>query len=130
MMNRAIQSYQTVAAHTSVGASNSAELIMLVFEKLFDHLNTAEQELVRQGNPEQSFDKAIDIFTIGLIPALDVDQGGEIARNLASLYDWSIRQLLKAKLRKDPQMVREVHDVLMPIYESWRDAVVPLGKVN
>jgi len=25
--------------------------------------------------------------------------------------------------------VREVHDVLLPIYESWRDAVVPLGKV-
>ena len=129
-MNRAIHSYQTVAAHTSVGGSNPSELILLVFEKLFDHLNTAAQELSRQGNPEQSFDKAIDILTVGLIPALDTERGGEIALNLASLYDWSIRQLLKAQLRKDPQMVREVHDVLLPIYESWRDAVVPLGKIN
>jgi len=129
MNNRAMQSYQSISAHTSVGISKPAELILLVFEKLFDHLNTAEQELMRNESAQVPFDKALDIFTIGLVPALDVERGGEIASNLASLYDWSIRHLLKAKIQKEPKMVREVHDVLLPIYQSWRDAVVPLGKV-
>ena len=127
--NRAMQSYQSINAHTSVGISEPADLILLVFEKLFDHLNSAEQELLRNGDAHIPFDKAIDIVTFGLVPALDIERGGEIATNLASLYDWSIRHLLKAKIHKDPKMVREVHDVLLPIYESWRDAVVPLGKV-
>ena len=129
MLNRAMQSYQAISAHTSVGISEPADLILLVFEKLFDHLNAAEQDLLRQESAQVPFDKAIDIFTIGLVPALDLERGGQIAANLASLYDWSIRHLLKAKIHKDAAMVREVHDVLLPIYESWRDAVVPLGKV-
>jgi flagellar protein FliS len=129
MSNRALQSYQSIHAQTSVGISEPADLILLVFEKLFDHLNAAEQELSRNELALEPFDKAIDIFTIGLVPALDMERGGQIAANLASLYDWSIRHLLKAKIHKDPAMVREVHDVLLPIYESWRDAVVPLGKV-
>lgn len=124
-----MQSYQSISAQTSVGISEPADLILLVFEKLFDHLNAAEQDLLSQQSAQVPFDKAIDIFTIGLVPALDVERGGEIAANLASLYDWSIRHLLKAKIHKDAAMVREVHDVLLPIYESWRDAVVPLGKV-
>jgi flagellar secretion chaperone FliS len=129
MLNRAMQSYQSISAQTSVGISEPADLILLVFEKLFDHLNAAEQDLSRGENAQVPFDKAIDIFTIGLVPALDLERGGQIAANLASLYDWSIRHLLKAKIHKDAAMVREVHDVLLPIYESWRDAVVPLGKV-
>ena len=129
MLNRAMQSYQSISAPTSVGISEPADLILLVFEKLFDHLNAAEQDLSRGENAQVPFDKAIDIFTIGLVPALDLERGGQIAANLASLYDWSIRHLLKAKIHKDAAMVREVHDVLLPIYESWRDAVVPLGKV-
>jgi flagellar protein FliS len=124
-----MQSYQSISAQTSVGISEPADLILLVFEKLFDHLNAAEQDLSRGENAQVPFDKAIDIFTIGLVPALDLERGGQIAANLASLYDWSIRHLLKAKIHKDAAMVREVHDVLLPIYESWRDAVVPLGKV-
>lgn len=127
--NRAMQSYQAINAQTSVGISEPADLILLVFEKLFDHLNAAEKKLIEQENAQIPFDKALDIFTIGLVPALDIERGGEIASNLASLYDWSIRHLMKAKIHKDPVMVREVHDVLLPIYESWRDAVVPLGKV-
>ena len=127
--NRAMQSYQSIDAHTSVGISEPADLILLVFDKLFDHLNAAEQDLARNENAHIPFDKAIDIVTIGLVPALDIERGGEIATNLARLYDWSIRHLLKAKIHKDPQMVRDVHDVLLPIYESWRDAVVPLGKL-
>lgn len=127
--NRAMQSYQAINAQTSVGISEPADLILLVFEKLFDHLNAAEKKLIEQESAQIPFDKALDIFTIGLVPALDIERGGEIASNLASLYDWSIRHLMKAKIHKDPVMVREVHDVLLPIYESWRDAVVPLGKV-
>jgi flagellar protein FliS len=127
--NRAMQSYQAINAQTSVGISEPADLSLLVFEKLFDHLNAAEKKLIEQENAQIPFDKALDIFTIGLVPALDIERGGEIASNLASLYDWSIRHLMKAKIHKDPVMVREVHDVLLPIYESWRDAVVPLGKV-
>jgi flagellar protein FliS len=129
LSNRAMQSYQAINAQTSVGISEPADLILLVFEKLFDHLNAAEKKLFQQESAQIPFDKAIDIFTIGLVPALDIERGGEIASNLASLYDWSIRHLMKAKIHKDPVMVREVHDVLLPIYESWRDAVVPLGKV-
>jgi flagellar protein FliS len=95
----------------------------LVFEKLLDHLLSAEKQMQAGELAIEPLDKALDIFKIGLIPALDFEKGGEIAKNLASLYDWSIRHLLKARINKDPAMVNEVREVLMPIYEAWQGVV-------
>ncbi len=123
MTNKAVAGYKNIFAETSVGISRPENLILLVFEKLLDHLLSAEKQMQAGELAIEPLDKALDIFKIGLIPALDIEQGGEIAKNLAALYDWSIRHLLKARINKDAAMIKEVREVLMPIYEAWQGVV-------
>lgn len=125
MMNRAAKAYGDIGAETSVSDARPEHLILLVFEKLLDHLVTAQKQLQDGQLATESFKKSVDIFSMGLIPALDFEQGGEIAQNLGSLYDWSVRHLLKAQIAKDPIMVREVYEVLIPIYEAWQGIASP-----
>lgn len=121
--NKATQAYRNVDAQTSVNIARPENLILLVFQKLMDHLHMAEVLLESGELANEPIDKAIDIFQIGLIPALDPDKGGDVARNLANLYDWSIRHLLKAKINKDVQLVRETRTVLAPVVEAWQTIV-------
>jgi flagellar protein FliS len=123
MTNKEVAGYKNIFAETSVGIARPENLILLVFEKLLDHLLSAEKQMQAGELAIEPLDKALDIFKVGLIPALDFEKGGEIAKNLASLYDWSIRHLLKARINKDPAMVNEVREVLMPIYEAWQGVV-------
>lgn len=123
MTNKAVTGYKNIFAETSVGIARPENLILLVFEKLLDHLLSAEKQMAAGELAIEPMDKALDIFKMGLIPALDFEKGGDIAKNLGSLYDWSIRHLLKARINKDAQMVAEVREVLMPIYEAWQGVV-------
>jgi flagellar protein FliS len=119
MSNKALQGYQNIYAQTSIESARPENLIALVFEKLLDHLLTAEKQMQAGGLAIESLDKALDIFKIGLMPALDFEKGGEIAANLGKLYDWSIRTILKARIAKDPAMIREVYEVLLPVNDAW-----------
>ncbi|MCK8824185.1 flagellar export chaperone FliS [Fuchsiella alkaliacetigena] len=53
---------------------------------------------------------------------LDHEQGGEIADNLDSLYDYMNRRLIQANIRKDTEIVDEVIDLLADLQEAWEAA--------
>ena len=63
--------------------------------------------------------KAQDIL-FELNTVLDMEQGGQIAQNLRSLYNFMHTHLAKANLRKDPQMIREVIAILEELNQGWR----------
>ncbi|MGB4006903.1 MAG: flagellar export chaperone FliS, partial [Halanaerobiales bacterium] len=58
-----------------------------------------------------------------LMVSLDMEQGGEIARNLYNLYDYMNRRLIQANIRKDPGLVDEVITLLTSLKESWEEVI-------
>ncbi|WP_240383123.1 flagellar export chaperone FliS, partial [Campylobacter coli] len=56
--------------------------------------------------------KAINIIDNGLKSGLDPQQGGEIAENLAALYDYMKRRLMQANLHNDEAAIAEVVKLL------------------
>ena len=68
-----------------------------------------------------SLTKAVDLITTGLEACLDKAQGGEIAENLAVIYDWANREIMLARLRRDPQMLQGVINAMQPLAEAWRE---------
>ena len=54
---------------------------------------------------------------------LDLERGGDIARNLESIYDYLNRRLLEANLRKDAEPAREVLQLLRELLPAWEEAV-------
>ena len=52
---------------------------------------------------------------------LDHEAGGEIATNLDRLYDYHLRRLLEANIRKDESIVSEVERLLRELREGWAE---------
>ena len=54
---------------------------------------------------------------------LDVEQGGDIARNLAALYAFMNERLIEANVCKDAAPAREVAALLRELLPAWEAAV-------
>jgi hypothetical protein len=50
---------------------------------------------------------------------LDKEKGGEIAQNLAFIYDWAGKEIIRARLRRDPEMIQGVINAFVPLAEAW-----------
>lgn len=74
-------------------------------------VDTAHRELTR----------AQDIV-LELQLSLDHQLGGEIAANLASLYDFCLDRLIRANVGKDPALLDAVESVLARLRDAWVDA--------
>ena len=57
---------------------------------------------------------------VQLHEALDLKHGGHVASNLDNLYRFMITRLARANLTNDPRPVREVLQLMEPLYDSWR----------
>lgn len=62
--------------------------------------------------------KAIAILD-SLLASLDLEKGGEVAANLASLYDYMMRRLLHANLKNDAAALDEVQQLLREVKSGW-----------
>ena len=63
--------------------------------------------------------RAINIVSRGLRAALDLEQGGEMARQLDDLYDFVVRLLLRAHLENDEASLNSAAELLGPIASAW-----------
>jgi flagellar protein FliS len=64
--------------------------------------------------------KAVNLVE-GLRACLDETRGGEIAENLAQLYDYMARRLVAANAFGDAAILREVASLLREIQTGWRE---------
>ena len=112
--------YRDVQVSSAVSYADGVQLIQMLFDGLLDALTDAERFITANDIPNKSaaVSRATKII-IGLKGSLDFDKGGELARNLNDLYDYSTRQLLKANLRNDPKLVVEVKSLLKEITSAW-----------
>lgn len=120
-MSKVANAYSSISAETSIKDSSPLELILLVFDKIFDHLIRGKKELALGETGAEALTKAVDLLNVGLIASLDKESGGQIAENLEAVYLWAIHKIIEARLNKKPDRIDEVVKVLTPIYEGWRD---------
>jgi flagellar protein FliS len=92
---------------------------VLVYERLFDHLKIGKKELENGRYAIESFTKAHDLIQQGLVACIDYKEGGDIAQSLGAIYEWSLREIINARVTKSPEKIQEVLDVLTPLYEAW-----------
>jgi flagellar protein FliS len=116
---RAAKAYASTQVHTGVASSSPGSLIILVYERIFDHLKTGKLAMEQGDYAIESFTKAHDLIQQGLLACLDFEEGGEISQSLAAVYEWSLREIIAARASKSPEKIQAVMDVLMPLYEAW-----------
>jgi len=119
-MSKAIKAYSDSSINTSVSMSTSSELIVLVFEKIFDYLRVGKVAIENNHLAIEEFTKINDLINLGLVASLNKKEGGEIAINLEFIYLWAMNKITEARLTKSHEKIDDVTRVLMPIYESWQ----------
>lgn len=121
MNSYASNAYQSVSVNTAVDAANPHKLILMLYDGLLRHLRLGKAYMQKGdlGNKATSLSKAISIIDQGLRASLDDEKGGDIAKHLRMLYDYSERQLVHANARNDVATVDEVINLLEPLREAW-----------
>jgi flagellar protein FliS len=119
MVSKSAQAYAANEVFTGVNASDPGQLIVLVYQRIFDHLNMGKKALEEGGYGIESFTKAHDLIQQGLLACLDYETGGEVAQSIGAVYEWSLRELISARTTKSPERIQEIIEVLMPLYEAW-----------
>lgn len=116
----ALKQYQTVNTQVQVLDASPHRLIQMLMEGGLTRLAQAKGAIER-GQLTLKGDvlgKAIAIIG-GLRSSLDLQNGGELAHNLDSLYDYMIRRLSRANSSNDPALVEEVSSLLREIKSGW-----------
>lgn len=114
--------YAQIDVESEILNASPYQLIQILFNGALSALRRA-LIFMEQGNiaaKGENISKAISIIGNGLKTGLDLEQGGEIAHNLASLYDYMVSQLLDANLRNNPEKIHEVIKLLTEISDAWQ----------
>ena len=119
MSSRSARAYAVNEVITGVNGSNPGQLIVLVYERVFDHLKLGKKALEEGEYGIEYFTRAHDLIQQGLLACLDYEGGGEVAQSLGAIYEWALREMLSARLTKSPEKVQEILDVMMPLYDAW-----------
>lgn len=119
MSARAAKMYAENDTHTSVSSADSGQIIVLVYERIFDHLKVGKLALENGQYAIDSFIKAHDLIQQGLLVCLDYEAGVDVAQNLGAIYEWSLREIIAARMDRSPERIQGVIDVLQPLYEAW-----------
>jgi|TARA_B110000914_G_C15483474_1_gene456861 flagellar protein FliS len=118
---RGISEYNAVSS-TANETRDPHELVKLLFIGLTDRIAMARAALAK-GDREaraSAVTKSQKIL-FGLRDSLDFDAGGELASNLDSLYEYSIRLLTRAHAREDDKIFSEVMDLMVGIRDAWQE---------
>ena len=93
--------YQNAYKKASVNTLDQNKLIIMLYDGAFKNANFAVQYM-DSGEIEKVHDSLIKTKNIvtELLATLNMDQGGEIAKNLKSLYSYMFSQLIEANMER------------------------------
>jgi len=118
-----IASYQQISLESSVRGADPHHLIVLLFEGADAALVRAQAQLNANDieGKSESLSRAIAIILEGLSASLNLEAGGDLAQNLAALYDYMTRRLIHANIHNDAAAISEVQGLLREIGDAWRE---------
>jgi len=116
MNEKAIDSYYRINYLTA----SPLKLIALCYDQAIAHLKAARDAYARNdfATKGQRLTKVLDIIH-ELNVSLDLEQGGEIARNLRRLYAYMLRTLTDADLKRDWKAFDHIVKLLEELADAW-----------
>ncbi|GLR74932.1 MULTISPECIES: flagellar export chaperone FliS [Aliivibrio] len=119
-MRGSLQAYKKVSIDSQLSAASPHKVIQMLMAGAIERLIQGKAAM-QQGNTAvkgERLGKALDIV-ISLRSCLSMDDGGDIANNLDSLYDFMIRQISQANQNNESQPIDDVVDMLREIKSAW-----------
>src|SRR5262245_34391309 len=108
-----LAAYRSVAAHSGVDAADPHRLIVMLMDGALERISSARgaMEHGQVDSRNHLIHRAVEIVQ-ELRASLNMEAGGEIATNMADLYDYASKQLVRANLESRPELLDEVANLL------------------
>ncbi len=87
---------------------------------------------IEQKNIETANNNLIKVQNIiqELKLSLDMKAGGDLSETLDALYEYMLRRLIEANMKKDIKIISEVQKNLEELREAWVEAVKQTGGIK
>ena len=122
----------TAYRETKVKTASQGQLIIMLYDQAIKNLNSGIEllELNTRGKKDpgriEKINKAVlktqEIVT-ELSVSLDFDQGGDIAKNLFSLYTWFNQELLEGNIKQDLNRLVSVRNMIDELRSAWSEII-------
>jgi flagellar protein FliS len=117
---------------TRIKTAGQGQLIIILYDEAVRYLDRGLDLIQKNSEGKKdpgkieeisnSILKAQEIIS-ELMASLDFDQGGEIAKNLFSLYVWFNQELLRGNIEQDIQRVTVVRNLLDELRATWATVI-------
>ncbi|HHN63795.1 MAG TPA: flagellar export chaperone FliS [Nitrospirae bacterium] len=114
--------YNTAYKTTEINTADRVRIISLMYDGAVNFINLAKEKLLEGDVAGKGLYTGKATAIIGeLASSLNMEAGGEIAKNLKMLYDYILDRLLYANLNSDKNSYDEAIRVLNIIREGWKE---------
>lgn len=111
---------------------SQAGLVVMYYDEIIDNLRSAG-DAAASGDIETRHNcvAAASELIAQLYVSLDLENGGEVAANLARIYDFILTRLPSISLDNDARLATQLADMLLPLRASWveLDEKIAAGEV-
>jgi flagellar protein FliS len=117
-MKAALSAYK----ETSVLTVDSLSLVVMLYEEGIRYLKEA-----LEAYEKKEYEKKAERLIYGmeviseLLASLDLERGGEIAKNLRDIYTFMLRELLLFDAEEKPERIKSVIEMLQQLKEAFEE---------
>lgn len=116
---------------TSVETASQEQILLMLYQAAIKNCKKAIEAIEQKnlGKKGEYIGKLQDIV-IELSNSLDFEVGGEVAKELASLYDYILFASTQANVKIEKSHLEGCLRVLNTLYEGWTEAIKQLKTQN
>ena len=120
------KTYQEIELQAKINQASPHKLIEMLFEGLLLKLQYARQnaEEGRRRQQDDAIQKAVEIL-MGLHGSISTEVESDLPYNLARLYEYMQRQLLRARIGNTLPILDEMIALVEPLATGWREIGSP-----
>jgi flagellar protein FliS len=117
--NNAYNAYK----NNSVNYASKEQLLLMLLDGAVKFSKIGRQAIVDNQVPKahENIVKTQNIF-YELMATLDTTKGGEWAQSLMNIYDFIVRRLTDANIKKDINIINEVIPLIEDVRDTWNEA--------
>jgi len=118
--NSKLATYHGVAVHGTVAGADPHRLVQMLMDGVMERLAVARACIERGDIAKKAkLLHSCNTLLAELRGSLNMSAGGALARNLNELYEYMMRQLLRANAESNIEYIKEVASLLGEVRQAW-----------
>lgn len=107
----------------SVNYASKEQLLLMLVDGAVKYAKIGRQAILEKDIPKSHSNliRTQDIF-YELMATLDVEQAGDWGKQLMGIYEFIVRRLTEANIKKDANIMDEVLPLIEDVRDTWNEA--------